>query len=98
MKYLFLEILNLFKWVCVGFTLAYFMASYHGLDTSFERLVGLLWLIIFNATNVIKKSFLIMLCNLSITVLKLLKAKNKNMKLLFANHVLIKKYALKVII
>ena len=40
MKYLLLEILNLFKWVCVGFTLAYFMASYHGLDTSLERLVG----------------------------------------------------------
>ena len=40
MIYFLNEMLNLFKWVCVGFTLAYFMASYHGLDTSFERLVG----------------------------------------------------------
>ena len=34
MKYLLLEILNLFKWVCVGFTLAYFMALYNGVDTN----------------------------------------------------------------
>ena len=40
MKYLLLELLNLFKWVCVGFTLAYFMASYQGLDTSFSNLIG----------------------------------------------------------
>ena len=40
MKYFLNEMLNLFKWVCVGFTLAYFMASYHGLDTSFANLIG----------------------------------------------------------
>mgnify|MGYP003134918981 FL=1 len=40
MKYLLLEILNLFKWVCVGFTLAYFMALYHGVDTNLYMLWG----------------------------------------------------------
>tara|TARA_R110000822_G_scaffold171363_1_gene311131 strand:+ start:1109 stop:1234 length:126 start_codon:yes stop_codon:yes gene_type:complete len=35
------ELLDLFKWICCGFTLAYCMASYHGLDTSFDSLVGL---------------------------------------------------------
>ena len=40
MKYLLLEILNLFKWVCVGFTLAYFMALYNGVDTNLYMLCG----------------------------------------------------------
>ena len=40
MKYLLLELLNLFKWVCVGFTLAYFMALYNGVDTNLYFLWG----------------------------------------------------------
>ena len=34
MKYFLFEILNLFKWVCVGLTLAYFMALFNGVDTN----------------------------------------------------------------
>ena len=35
------EILELIKWLSVGFVGAYALASYHGLDTSFSSLVGL---------------------------------------------------------
>ena len=35
------EILELIKWLSVGFVGAYALASYHGLDTSFASLVGL---------------------------------------------------------
>ena len=41
MGYFLKEILELIKWLCVGFVGAYAMASYHGLDTSFASLVGL---------------------------------------------------------
>ena len=41
MGYFLKEILELVKWLCVGFVGAYAMASYHGLDTSFSSLVGL---------------------------------------------------------
>jgi hypothetical protein len=40
MKYLLLELLNLFKWVFVGFTLAYFMALFNGVDTNLYMLWG----------------------------------------------------------
>jgi len=40
MKYFLKEMLDLIKWLSFGFTLAYCMASYHGLDTSFENLWG----------------------------------------------------------
>jgi len=40
MGYLFKELLELIKWLCVGFVGAYAMASYHGLDTSFSSLWG----------------------------------------------------------
>ena len=35
------EILELIKWLSVGFVGAYALASYHGLDTSFNNLIGL---------------------------------------------------------
>jgi len=40
MKYFLKEMLELIKWLSFGFTLAYCMASYHGLDTSFSSLWG----------------------------------------------------------
>jgi len=40
MKYFLKEMLELIKWLSLGFTLAYCMASYHGLDTSFSSLWG----------------------------------------------------------
>ena len=41
MRYFLKEMLELVKWLCVGFVGAYALASYHGLDTSFSSLVGL---------------------------------------------------------
>ena len=41
MGYFLKEILALIKWSCVGFVGAYALASYHGLDTSFNNLIGL---------------------------------------------------------
>ena len=41
MKYFLKELLELIKWLSVGFVGAYALASYHGLDTSFASLVGL---------------------------------------------------------
>ena len=41
MGYFLKELLELIKWLCVGFVGAYALASYHGLDTSFASLVGL---------------------------------------------------------
>jgi|TARA_R110002072_G_scaffold118207_1_gene249598 hypothetical protein len=41
MGYFLKELLELIKWLSVGFVGAYAMASYHGLDTSFDSLVGL---------------------------------------------------------
>ena len=41
MIYFLKEILELIKWLCVGFVGAYALASYHGLDTSLSNLIGL---------------------------------------------------------
>ena len=41
MGYFLKELLELVKWLCVGFVGAYALASYHGLDRSFSSLVGL---------------------------------------------------------
>jgi len=40
MAYFLKELLELVKWLSVGFTFAYALASYHGLDTSFSNLIG----------------------------------------------------------
>ena len=40
MKYFLKELLELIKWMSFGFTLAYCLASYHGVDTSFSSLWG----------------------------------------------------------
>ena len=34
MKYFLKEVLDLFKWSCVAFTLAFMMARYYGLNTN----------------------------------------------------------------
>jgi len=60
MGYFFKELLDLFKWMCCGFTFAYCLASYHGLDTSFSSLWGWSWHIILVVTNVILNKLLIM--------------------------------------
>ena len=40
MGYFLKELLELVKWLSVGFVCAYALASYHGFDTSFSNLIG----------------------------------------------------------